>query len=156
MKLTELLSTELINPDLRANDKLGVLRELVDLLVKNNEALDKESTLRILLEREKLGSTGTGEGIAIPHGKSDTVDELKVCFGRSVAGVDYDSMDGKPAHLFFLLIAPSNSVGTHLSVLARISNLLNDSAVRSALMEADDAAQIFQLIQDNDAEAAGV
>ena len=153
MKLTDLLMVEDINPNLESNDKLGVLKELVELIAKRHTGLDKDSVLRILLDREKLGSTGTGEGIAIPHGKVDAISDLIVGFGRSADGVDFDSIDGKPAHLFFLLVAPANSVGTHLSILARISNLLNDADVRKGLLDADKAAAIYEIIRNNDIDS---
>lgn len=155
MKLTDLLTSDHIVPSLGSNDKLGVLKELVELLAKHRQGLDKDGILRILLEREKLGSTGTGAGVAIPHGKADTISDLLVCFGRSLEGVEFDSIDGKPAHLFFLLVAPTDSIGTHLSALARISNMLNEESFRDQLMQAQSAGAIYQIIEAFDAAEGG-
>jgi len=146
MKLDELLTERDICPDLQAKDKIDVLKSLVDMLAHRWDDIDKDSVLKILLQREKLGSTGTGNGIAIPHGKVDSLSNLRICFGRCKKGVDFDSIDQKPVHLFFLLIAPADSIGTHLSVLARISNLLNDDKVRQSLLDARDASEIYQII----------
>jgi PTS system nitrogen regulatory IIA component len=106
--------------------------------------------MEVLIERERLGSTGIGDGIAIPHGKLANLDELLLSFGRSVSGVDFDSLDGKPAHLFFLVVAPENSAGTHLKALARISRLLKSNVVRRELMEAKDAGGIYRIIEAQD------
>jgi PTS system nitrogen regulatory IIA component len=104
----------------------------------------------VLIERERLGSTGIGDGIAIPHGKSPDLDHLLISFGRSRQGVDFDSLDGKPAHLFFLVLAPENSAGVHLKALARISRLLKSHNIRSELMNAADAAEIFEIFSKQD------
>jgi PTS system nitrogen regulatory IIA component len=102
------------------------------------------------LEREKLGSTGIGDGIAIPHGKMKGIEELVTSFGRSIKGVDFESIDNKPTHLFFLLVAPENSAGVHLKALARISRLLKDSGFRNRLMEASDRQDLFRIIAEED------
>jgi PTS system nitrogen regulatory IIA component len=114
--------------------------------------MDLSKLMEVLVEREKLGSTGIGDGIAIPHGKMVGLGELMLSFGRSRAGVDFDSLDGKPAHLFFLVVAPDNSAGTHLKALARISRLLKSNAVRQELMEASDAREIYEIIESQDEE----
>ena len=150
MKLTDLFDEKNIQPNLSSTDKLGVLKELVDLISQQQPELDRDGVLRILLEREKLGSTGTGAGVAIPHGKVESISELLVCFGKSLQGVDFESIDDQPAHLFFLLVAPTNSIGTHLSALARISNLLNDDAIREKLMKVDDAGALYRIIESFD------
>jgi PTS system nitrogen regulatory IIA component len=150
MKLNQLLSAEDILPRLKATDKLSVLKEMVDHVAKRHAGISAQDVLKVLLEREKLGSTGTGNGVAIPHGKADSLDELLVCFGRSAQGIDFESMDDKPAYLFFLLVAPANSIGTHLSALARISNLLNDDDARGRLLKADTEKSIFEIIESFD------
>lgn len=152
MKLTDLFTPAEISADIKAEEKLGVLRELVGLLTTRNKDLDTDKILKILLEREKLGSTGTGSGVAIPHGKVDDIDNLLVSFGVSRKGINFDSIDSEPVNLLFLLVAPSNSIGSHLSALARISNLLADKQVRSALQKAPDAEAIFNLIKQYDIE----
>ncbi len=152
MKLTEILRQEQIVPDLQARNKRAVMLELCQVLCQQRPDLDPDRLMEVLLERERLGSTGIGDGIAIPHGKLPQLEELQLAFGRSRAGVDFDSLDGKPAHLFFLVVAPENSAGVHLKALARISRLLKSLAVRKDLMQAKDAQEMFQLIQAQDEE----
>ncbi len=125
----------MIIPQLVSTSKEGVLRELVRAIAQVEKQVDENRLMEILLERESLGSTGIGEGVAIPHGKSKDVKRLLASFGRSLAGMDFQSMDGKPTHLFFLLVAPENSAGTHLKALARISRLMKDNVFRKRLME---------------------
>ncbi len=146
MKITELLTPAAINVDMQATDKASALVELTQTITAVADGLDREDVLRVLDEREKLGSTGIGDGVAIPHGKLKNIDNLLLSFGCSRSGVDFDSMDGKPAHLFFLLLAPEESVGVHLKTLARISKLLKNPAVRKDLLAAADADELFRVI----------
>ncbi len=146
MKIVDLLSPASIVADLKATKKDEVLGELTDAIMKKEVSLERDEVIRVLQERERLGSTGIGEGVAIPHGKLKDLEQLVISFGRSREGIDFDSMDGKPAHLFFLLVAPEESVGVHLKTLARISKLLKNSAVRSRLVEAGDSEQIYDII----------
>ncbi len=127
MKITDLLNPAAIAPELQATGKNEVLAELTDAMLKVEDHLDRQEVIRVLQERERLGSTGIGDGVAIPHGKLKDIKKLLISFGRSRSGVDFDSMDGKPAYLFFLLVAPEESVGVHLKTLARISKLLKNS-----------------------------
>lgn len=150
MKIAELLQPEAINDDLQATGKKEVLEELTDSIMAVEDGLDRSELIRVLQERENLGSTGIGDSVAIPHGKLREIDRLLLSFGRSRSGVDFDSMDGKPAHLFFLLIAPEESVGIHLKTLARISKLLKDSRVRNKLMEASDSQEIYRIIVEEE------
>jgi PTS system nitrogen regulatory IIA component len=106
----------------------------------------------VLLEREKLGSTGIGDGIAIPHGKSKALDGLIMACGRSPEGVDFESMDGKPTHLFFVLLAPESSAGIHLKALAKISRMLKDTAFRQEFLAASNATEMFDLIESRDSD----
>jgi len=152
MKLTDVLGEDQIIADLQGRGKRAVMEELCQLLVNKNPRLETKRLMEVLVEREKLGSTGIGDGIAIPHGKLPEVDNLLLSFGRSLAGVDFDSLDGKPAHLFFLVVAPENSAGVHLKALARISRLLKSHAVRRELMEAKDEAGVFGVIKGQDEE----
>lgn len=151
MKISDLLTTNVIVADLGCRDKAGVLGELTEALLRAESSLRREDVIQVLLERERLGSTGIGDGVAIPHGKLKGLSGLVLAFGRSRAGVDFDSMDGKPAHLFFLLVAPEESVGIHLKALARISKLLKDASVRGRLLEAADAAGIRRVIEQEEA-----
>ena len=146
MKITELLSPAAITVNMQATDKKSALVELTDAIVGVSEELDREQILKVLHERERLGSTGIGDGVAIPHGKLKNIDSLLLSFGCSKAGVDFDSMDGKPAHLFFLLLAPEESVGVHLKTLARISKLLKNPGVRNSLLAATDTDELFRII----------
>jgi PTS system nitrogen regulatory IIA component len=153
MKISELLNPKAIVADLQARDKNRALSELTDALISCEPSLNRDDVIDVLQEREKLGSTGIGDGVAIPHGKLSGIPELMLAFGKSQTGVDFESMDGQPAHLFFLLIAPEESVGVHLKTLARISKLLKDSAVRQKLMEATGQDAIYQVILDEESQA---
>lgn len=150
MKIVDLLNPAAIAADLAATGKNEVLAELTDAVMKVENGLDRDEVIRVLQERERLGSTGIGDGVAIPHGKLKNLKELLISFGRSRRGVDFDSMDGKPAHLFFLLIAPENSVGVHLKTLARISKLLKNPAVRRRLIDASGNEDLYGIIAEEE------
>lgn len=150
MKIAELLQPAAIIDELRSTEKTEILAELTDAVMNVENGLDRSEVIRVLQERENLGSTGIGESVAIPHGKLKNIDRLLLSFGRSLSGVDFDSMDGKPAHLFFLLIAPEESVGIHLKTLARISKLLKDPLVRNRLLEAADKEEIYRVIVEEE------
>ena len=152
MKILDILDKECIIPELRSKTKEEVLEELTGALLNCKANLDKEALVEVLLERERLGSTGIGDGIAIPHGKVQDLDELVLSFGRSTQGIEFDSMDGRPTHLFFLLIAPENSAGIHLRALAKISRLLKSSHFRQRLLEAETEEELFEVIQEEDKE----
>lgn len=126
------------------------MEELVATLSHRYPELDPGSVVDALLERERLGTTGIGEGVAIPHGKMKNLGELALCFGRSLEGVDFQSMDNRPAHLFFLLLAPENSAGVHLKALAKISRMLKDKKFCQDLMAAETAEDMFQIIARED------
>ena len=150
MKIGDLLNKSLIIANLSSKEKKDVLMEMVGCIVKQEKDINGNDLLRVLLEREELGSTGIGDGIAIPHGKVQKIDKLVVSCGRSIEGVDFQSMDGKPTHIVFLLIAPENSAGVHLKALARISRLLKDGDFRRSLMEANTGEEIFDIIINED------
>lgn len=150
MKILEILDKRFIVPELAARDKEGVLRELVRVIARTEKQVDEERMVEILMDREALGSTGIGEGVAIPHGKSKTVKRLLASFGRSIPGMDFQSMDGKPTHLFFLLVAPEDSAGIHLKALAQISRLMKDASVRKRLMEAGTGEEIHSIFAEED------
>jgi PTS system nitrogen regulatory IIA component len=152
MKLSDLIHEQNVIPDLKAKDKRGVLEELVDTLVKQEPSLDKNALVKVLLERERLGSTGIGDGVAIPHGKFTGITQPSISFGRSRKGLDFDSMDGEPTHLFFLLVAPENSASIHLKALARIAKILKNSAFRKELMEVSGRQELYRKIIQNDEE----
>lgn len=150
MKLLDFLQPDMIAPQLNATDKAGVLAELAEVLAATGTVRSTAVAVQVLEEREKLGSTGIGEGIAIPHGKLADLDRVVAVFGRSLAGVEFDSMDGAPVHLFFLLMAPENSASTHLKALARISRLLKDRSFREELMQAASRDDLFEIIARED------
>jgi len=152
MKILDILSKDCIIPELRSRTKKEVLEELTGALLNCKANLNKEALVEVLLERERLGSTGIGDGIAIPHGKIKDLDELILSFGRSTQGIEFDSMDGRPTHLFFLLIAPENSAGIHLRALAKISRLLKSAHFRQRLLEAETVEELFLVIQEEDKE----
>ena len=152
MKLSEIFKPQLIIANLKAHDKKGVLEELSQVITEQNPSLNKGSLLQVLLERERLGSTGIGDGIALPHGKLAELSNLLISFGRSIDGLDFDSIDEQPAYLFFLLLAPENSAGMHLTALAKISRMLKDANFRQRLMGAKSRKEIYKVIMDMDEE----
>ena len=152
MRIAEFLREDLVFPDVAASDKAGVLGELCAGLARAYPSLSAEKLTDTLLEREKLGSTGIGEGVAIPHGKLAGIPGLLAAFARKRGGVDFAAIDGKPTHLFFVLFAPDNSAGLHLKALARISRLFKQPQFRQAILNAEGAAGIFRLISEEDAK----
>ena len=153
MKITELLKKEFILEELKAGNKRDTLAELSGVFAKGACRVDPGAMLHVLMEREKLGSTGIGDGIAIPHGKIAGLDEMVIAFGRSRGGIDFEAMDGKPAHLFFLLMAPANSAGQHLKALAKISRMMKDGVFRRKLLEAKMHDDLVRIIAEKDEES---
>jgi nitrogen PTS system EIIA component len=150
LKILDFLSPNAVVTELSASTKKGVLEELVNLLTKDGKVKDAKITVDVLIEREKLGSTGIGQGIAIPHAKTDQASHVVAAFGLSRRGVQFDALDGEPVNIFFLLVAPPDSAALHLKALARISRLLKDKFFRQALRETKSAAEILKLIKDED------
>ena len=153
MNIMGFLDERAVTIDVKAQqNKEEVIRELVQLLVRAGSVKDKDinKLVQILMKRESLGSTGIGHGVAIPHGKSDCVNKLVGAFGVSRAGVSFDSLDGEPVTLFFLLVAPEDSAGPHLKALARISRLLKDKHFRDGLRMAKDDKALVKIIRDED------
>ena len=151
MKIEDILSPELVLPDLNARTKVDVLVELATAIARRHPEVDRERLVQALEDRERLNSTALGEGVAIPHGKLPGIKRVFAAFARSRQGVDFQSLDGEPTHLFFLLVAPEDSAGAHLKALARISRLLKDESFRARLMQAPDAHGLFETIQQEDA-----
>lgn len=153
MKIMDFLNRKAVIADLKSADKVGVIKELVDSLVATGVIKGKkEELIKILMAREALGSTGIGQGIGIPHGKSPQIKSLVAAFGLSRSGVDFESLDGEPTCIFFLLLAPEDSAGPHLKALARISRLLKDKYVREMLKKAHDEKEIVKIITDEDSK----
>ena len=151
MKICDVLHKEAILADLKAQNKKGILEELVAPVAEFSN-VNQEDLVKVLLERERLGSTGIGGGIGIPHGKMKDLESLVLGFGLSRKGVDFESLDGKPAHIFFLLVTPENSTGLHLKLLARISRILKNEPFKDRLLGAADRDEIFSIIKEEDEE----
>jgi nitrogen PTS system EIIA component len=151
MRILDFLRLGGVIPSLKADNKEAALSELLEPIAEENPQLDKANLLTALISRENLGSTGIGGGIAIPHGKFEGIDKLAASFGRSPKGVNFNSMDNKPAYLFFMIIAPKNCAGEHLKALARISRLFKDPLLKASLQQAETAEEIFQILAEHDA-----
>lgn len=150
MKVLEILDSASVAMELKSLTKEDALAELCQLLSTNSKIKDPSTVVTALMEREKLGSTGIGQGVAIPHGKSDSAASLVAALGISRKGVEFGALDGEPVYLVFLLVAPPDSAGVHLKALARISRLLKDKFFRQALKEAKSVAEIVKVIQEED------
>ncbi|MBW1606982.1 MAG: PTS sugar transporter subunit IIA [Deltaproteobacteria bacterium] len=151
MKILDVLLKEAILSELKAHDKKGVLEELVTPVARIAD-INHDYLVKVLMERERLGSTGIGEGIGIPHGKVKGLESLVLGFGLSKKGVDFDSMDGQPAHIFFLLLTPENSTGLHLKLLARISRILKNEPFKQRLLHATNRDEIYSIIEEEEEE----
>jgi PTS system nitrogen regulatory IIA component len=150
MKITDILGENLVVAALEGRNKAEVIEELAGVVAEANPEIDRERLIQALEDRERLNSTALGEGVAIPHGKLPGLKRVVAAFGRSLPGIDFQSLDGKPTHLFFLLVAPEDSAGAHLKALARISRLLKDEAFRTKLMQAGDGHDVFETIRAAD------
>ena len=153
MNIMGFLDERAVSIDLKSQDsKEEVIRELVSLLVKAGSIKERDvnKLVQILLKRESLGSTGIGQGVAIPHGKSDCVTKLVAAFGVSKTGMNFDALDAEPVTLLFLLVAPEDSAGPHLKALARISRLLKDKHFRDSLRAAKDEKTLVKIIREED------
>jgi len=150
MKIIDFLKEKAIIPDLKSTDKEGVIKELVSLLERNGEIPGKEKIAKVILEREKLGSTGIGQGIAVPHAKTDDVKQIVIAFGLSQRGVNFESLEGEPVYILFLVLAPIGSIGIHLKVLAKVARLLKDKAFRNSIRSCKGAKEIFRVIKKED------
>ncbi len=151
MKILDVLKKEAILADLKAKDKKGILEELVTPVARIAN-LNRDDLIRVLLERERLGSTGIGGGIGIPHGKVKGLDNLVVGFGLSKKGIDFESIDGRLSYIFFLLITPEDSTGLHLKALARISRILKNDLFKERLLKASNRDEIYKIIKEEDEE----
>ena len=150
MKIVDFLTSSDVLADLEAATREDVLRELVSHLADAGQIGDSDKLVEILLDREMLGSTGIGHGVAIPHGRLEGLTEILLVFGRSVSGIEWESHDGEPVNLFFLLVAPEDSAGLHLKALARISRIVKNPERRGALLEGVDSDSLYKTIQSED------
>ena len=152
MKISDILKKEHVIKELNSCDKKNVLDELSSFLEDEGEITNKESLLAALIEREKLGSTGIGENVAIPHAKISEIDKIITVFGRSKNGVEFESLDQKPVNFIFLVIAPENSTSQHLKALARISRLFKSASLRESILRTNEADQIYSILVDEDSK----
>lgn len=147
MKITEFLNKKGIKIGLESSEKEDTLKELVDVLAEVQDIGDKKSILKALVERESLGSTGIGQGIAIPHGKTEKIKELVAVLGISKKGINFEALDGEPVYIFFLLVAPKETAGPHLKALAQISRLLRDTYFCELLRRCNTPDEVYDLIK---------
>jgi PTS system nitrogen regulatory IIA component len=152
MKIADLLTDRVVIPELRADGKAEALDEMTQALADAHPGIDRARLREVLEDRERLGSTGIGGGIAIPHARLPGLNGILAVFGRSSRGVDFDAVDGAPTRLFFLLVAPEDSSGMHLKALARIARLLKEQTVREQLLACDDRDGLLQIIRDAEAK----
>ena len=146
MRLSELLTPSRIRVPLRAKDKEGVLRELVDLLVQQDGGAAPDEILGAILERERQFPTGIGYGVAVPHGKTPVLSGLGIVAGTATEPVPYETIDGQPVRLFFLLAGPESLAGTHVKALSRISRLVRREGVRARLLEARTPEEFYRTL----------
>jgi len=151
MKILDVLQKEAIISDLKSQDKKGILEELVAPIALIT-GVNHKDIVRVLMDREQLGSTGIGGGIGIPHGKLKQLESLALGFGLSRKGVDFESMDNQPTHIFFLLVTPENSTGLHLKMLARVSRILKHDQFKEKLLSAANTDEILSIIKEEDEE----
>jgi len=155
MNLSDLLSERLIAVDLKSTSKLAVLEELAHVITRVHDEINPDAVARAVLERERISSTAVGHGVAIPHAKTPVVDSIVGCLGLSRKGIDFDAEDGRPARIFFTLIAPQTSTGEHLRVLAQIARLCQVEGFREGLLAAENAHTAYELIRTEEAKLRG-
>lgn len=150
MKLADLLDENLIKIPLHKKEKEQVIEELIDVLAANGKINDRESVFKAVMDREKVMSTGVGDGVAIPHGKAEGVEDVVAAFGISKEEIDFQSIDEKPVHLVFLLVASQDATGPHLKALSRVSRLLNKKEFRTKLLNAQSPAEVMDMIREEE------
>jgi fructose-specific phosphotransferase system IIA component len=154
MRLTEILQTDCVKVPLEANEKHAAIDELVDLLNAENLVSDPDQLKSAVREREQTRTTGIGHGIAIPHGKSEGIDQLRAAIGRPGQPLEFGAIDGQPVDLIILLASPVDQTGPHIQALAKISRMLTDDNFRNALKKADSAQQMYDQIVQYEASVA--
>jgi PTS system fructose-specific IIC component len=146
IKLSSLLKENLIKLDLEGKDKSEIVDELVEIITGSGKAKNKKALAAAIMARENLGSTAIGNGVAVPHAKIDSIKKTVLAFGRSAAGVDFNSLDGEKTHLFFMLISPKEDIGSHLKILAKISHLIKDRFMVGLFKKAKSKKEILSII----------
>lgn len=152
MKIEEILKKESVIADLLGDSKVKVIKEMTQCLKKNNFIKNDQDLFETLMEREKLGSTGIGENVAIPHGKSDEVTQIITVLARSKKGVEFESLDQKPVHFVCMVIAPAHSTGQHLKVLARVSRIFKNQGIREEILKAENSDTIYSILMNEDSK----
>lgn len=152
MKVSDLLNDKNVIPRLNGKNKKAVINELIDIFKNDPRVTDIEKVRSAVLDREKIMSTGVGKGFAIPHGKSDFVKEIIAAFGKTTVPVDFESLDGKPVQLVFLIVGKENLVSTHIKLLSRISRMMNKEEFRQNLLEASSAEEIIEIFKSEEAD----
>jgi fructose-specific phosphotransferase system IIA component len=147
MKLTDHIEPKHIILNLEGTSKQEVIEELVERMSETCENCDADTILEAVLSRERDGSTGLEKGVAIPHAKCDAVDRLRIVVGISRDGVDFDSQDGKPSKLFFLMIAPTTESGPHVQAIAKIVKMIKLDRFRDRLMKADNPEVVIETME---------
>ncbi|MEE9219061.1 MAG: PTS sugar transporter subunit IIA [Acidobacteriota bacterium] len=150
MKITDYLREDLIDANLKPRDKVDCLRQMIAVLVRAKAILNPEDSLARLLEREKVVSTGIGNGVGIPHAKAADVSRMVVAVARVEGGFDFEALDGRPVHILFLLLGPPQQAGLHVKLLARIARLIKHPGFLERLKQADTAKKLYQVIQNED------
>lgn len=146
IKLSNLLKESMIELNLEGSDKAGIIDELLGIISKTGKVKSKKALVGALMERENLGSTAIGNGVAVPHTKVDGIKDTVLAFGRSAAGVDFNSLDGEKTHLFFMLISPKEDIGAHLKILAKISHLIKDRFMVGLFRKAKTKKEVLSII----------
>ena len=152
MILTQILQPNCVKVPVESKDKEAVITELVDLLDSNGSLLDRDAALEAVLARERTRSTGTGGGIAIPHGKCNAVNELVMAIGIAHEPIEFESVDGKPVTILILLVSPADQTGPHIQALARISRLMLDEEFKQKLEKATSADEVYELLNNKESE----
>jgi fructose-specific phosphotransferase system IIA component len=146
ISLSALIKDKYINLDLKSNSKKKLLIELVEFVSRSAKLKNKKTILNEILKREKLGSTGIGNGVAIPHAKSDKMRDFVLTFARHNEGIDFEALDGAKTFIFFMLTSPKVEVGNHLKILAQISRLVKDKFIVDCLKKAKDKKDVLRII----------
>ncbi len=150
MKVFELLDEKFILTDFKSDDKEYVINELIDLYKENDRVNDIEKVRTAILDREKIMSTGVGKGFAIPHGKTNAVNNVIAAFGKTTRDIDYDALDGNPVHLVFLLVGRDDMVSKHIKLLSRISRLMNKDEFRERLVNSNSKEEIINIFKEEE------
>ena len=150
MKVFELLDEKFVLTDFKSDDKEYVINELIDLYKENDKVNDIEKVRTAILDREKIMSTGVGKGFAIPHGKTNAVNDVIAAFGKTTRNIDYDALDGNPVHLVFLLVGRDDMVSKHIKLLSRISRLMNKDEFRERLANSNSKEEIINIFKEEE------